>query len=59
MDNGAFCKTPTLFFFFSALRQHNNHILEMQAQCPISANCWAYFKRILFFMLKNRRLLDQ
>ncbi|KAI9910763.1 hypothetical protein PsorP6_010467 [Peronosclerospora sorghi] len=57
MDNGAFYKTAHAFSVH--LRQQQNIILEMKAQCPRDTNRWMYFERILSFMLKHRRLLEQ
>ncbi|KAI9920521.1 hypothetical protein PsorP6_015441 [Peronosclerospora sorghi] len=33
--------------------------LDMQVQCPRDTNRWMYFERILSFMLKHRRRLEQ
>ncbi|KAI9912307.1 hypothetical protein PsorP6_005404 [Peronosclerospora sorghi] len=57
IDNGAFYKTAHAFSVH--LRQQQNLILEMQVRCPRDTNRWMYFERILSFMLKHRRRLEQ
>ncbi|KAI9905404.1 hypothetical protein PsorP6_013625 [Peronosclerospora sorghi] len=57
MDNGAFYKTAHAFSVH--LRQQQELILEMQVQFPRDTNRWMYFERILSFMLKHRRRLEQ
>ncbi|KAI9895796.1 hypothetical protein PsorP6_019160 [Peronosclerospora sorghi] len=44
-------------YLSSYMSQYLN--LDMQVQCPRDTNRWMYFERILSFMLKHRRRLDQ
>ncbi|KAI9906723.1 hypothetical protein PsorP6_003832 [Peronosclerospora sorghi] len=74
MDNGEFYKTAHAFsvqlrqqqnlilemqriFTSSYMSQSLN--LDMQVPCPRDTNIWMYFERILSFMLKHRRQLEQ
>ncbi|KAI9921717.1 hypothetical protein PsorP6_000757 [Peronosclerospora sorghi] len=63
MDNGAFYKTAHAFSVH--LQQQQNLILEIQVQYPPAdnfprdTNRWMYFERILSFMMKHRRRLEQ